>query len=277
MLREQRLDAVDIMTPPSLHGQLCRLAADAGVAILCQKPLAPSWAEARAIQQDLGDRVRWMVHENWRFRPHYRQVHKWLQEGAIGRLRGGNLQVRSSGLLAGPDGVRPALARQPLLGRLPRLMLAEVLVHHLDVACWLAPVREVLRASISYAAASVPGETAAEVLLTDASGTMTFHISGDLADPSAPATLCDRLHLVGDTGEIRLDQSGLRLDSESACRSSAVDFESDYRGSYSGAISHFVDCLATGRPFESTPAWHVRILALVERAYALAGHEPRQG
>lgn len=271
LLREQRLDAVDIMTPPALHGQHCRMAADAGVAILCQKPLASDWAEARAIERDLGNRVRWMVHENWRFRPHYRQVHRWLQEGVIGRLRSGQLQVRSSGLLAGQDGVRPALARQPLLGQLPRLMLAEVLVHHIDVACWLVPVREVVRAQIARAVASLPGETAAELVLADAGGSVTFEVSGDMADASAPATLRDRLHLRGDSGEIRLDDSGLQLDAAGLSRSLPVDFDLDYRLSYAGAIGHFADCLASGRPFESAPGWHVGIQSLVERAYAMAG------
>ena len=271
LLRAQPLDAVDIMTPPELHGQHCRLAASAGVAILCQKPLAPSWSEARAIAQDLGARVRWMVHENWRFRPHYRQVQRWLQDGAIGRLRSGRLEVRSSGLLVGPDGMRPALVRQPLLGRLPRLMLAEVLIHHLDIACWLSPARELRRAITAHAIPALPGETAAEVLLADAADTLSFEVSGDMADPSAPETLRDRMWLHGNAGEIRLDENGLHLDSHGLRESMFVDFDVDYRRSYAGAIAHFAECLSAGRPFEAKPDWHLGLLALVERVYEMAG------
>ena len=41
LIREQP-DFIDIITPPQSHLELCRLAAEKGVNIICQKPLAPS-------------------------------------------------------------------------------------------------------------------------------------------------------------------------------------------------------------------------------------------
>ena len=72
MLERERLDAIDVATPRE---------------ILSQKPLAPTLAEAASLVADIGGRVRLMVHENWRFRPHYRRIAGWLRDGHIGEIR----------------------------------------------------------------------------------------------------------------------------------------------------------------------------------------------
>src|SRR5687767_3301712 len=46
MLDVERPDFLDIITPPETHLDLCRLAAERGIAVICQKPLAPSFEEA---------------------------------------------------------------------------------------------------------------------------------------------------------------------------------------------------------------------------------------
>src|SRR5437868_3400371 len=42
MLDHEKLDAVDIASPRETHVAMCQLAASKGLAILCQKPLAPN-------------------------------------------------------------------------------------------------------------------------------------------------------------------------------------------------------------------------------------------
>jgi predicted dehydrogenase len=74
MLDRARPDALDIAAGHDAHAALCEAAASRGVAILCQKPLAPTLDAARRIVAVVGDRVRLMVHENWRHRPQCRQV-----------------------------------------------------------------------------------------------------------------------------------------------------------------------------------------------------------
>ncbi len=88
MLDVVRPDALDIAAGHEAHAALCEIAAQRGVAILCQKPLAPTLEAAQRIVASVGDRVRLMVHENWRhWRPYYRQAQAWLADGAIGELR----------------------------------------------------------------------------------------------------------------------------------------------------------------------------------------------
>jgi D-apiose dehydrogenase len=53
MLEREKLDAVDIASPRETHVAMCELAAAKGLAILCQKPLAPTLCEAQALVQNL--------------------------------------------------------------------------------------------------------------------------------------------------------------------------------------------------------------------------------
>src|SRR5688572_23600515 len=49
MFDAERPDFVDIITGPVSHLEICRLAADRGIHVMCQKPLAPTYAEATAL------------------------------------------------------------------------------------------------------------------------------------------------------------------------------------------------------------------------------------
>lgn len=263
-----RLDAVDIMTPPASHAALCGAAAAAGVAILCQKPLAPTWQEADGIARDVGDRVRLMVHENWRFRPHYRQIAAWLRGGAIGTWRSCTIGVRSSGLLPDASGRLPALERQPLLARLPRLMIAEVLVHHIDLALWFFGELQVVSAWTRRQVPEVMGESAAQIVLQCPDGRSVV-LEGDMADASCGPSLRDSVSIQGEGGRIVLSGDRLALHG-GRTEHRMVDFAADYQRSYDSAIRHFALSLLQAAPFETPPAWHLQVLQRAEDAYRCA-------
>jgi predicted dehydrogenase len=56
MIADPRVQAVVVVTPPSLCHQICLAAVDAGKAILIEKPLAPTGSEARAMVDAAGRR-----------------------------------------------------------------------------------------------------------------------------------------------------------------------------------------------------------------------------
>jgi hypothetical protein len=118
MLERERmnLDAIDVATPRETHAPICRLAADRGLAIICQKPLAPTFAEAASLVADVGGRVRLMVHDNWRFRPHYRRIGRWLREGRVGEIRTVTMALFTSGLIADASGRAPRSIVSPVRG-----------------------------------------------------------------------------------------------------------------------------------------------------------------
>lgn len=271
MIAAERPDALDIAAPVTTHGMLCRLAAENGVHILCQKPLDEDVRAARQVVADVGTRVRFMVHENWRFRPHYRQVGTWLAAGRIGTVDGVRFAVRSSGLVADATGRLAALDRQPFLADLRRLLVFEVLTHHLDVLRWLFGDLSVVRAALRRVCDRVRGEDCARLDLENANG-VPIRLEGSLTEPDAPSAIADHLHIEGRLGSIRLEHTALRLDA-AIPESREWAFEALYAASFQGALEEFVDGLSQNRRFETEASDSVPVLQLVEDVYAAADRD----
>ncbi len=264
MLDATRPDALDIAAPLSAHVPLCQLAIDRGVHVLCQKPLAPTLAEARKLAQAAAGRVRLMVHENWRFRAHYRAIRRWLDDGLIGDPVSCTMQVRSSGLIADERGELPALVRQPSLRTLSRLMIGEVLVHHLDVLRWLLGPLAVVAARTKRVCRAVAGEDVALVVL-EGRGVFVV-LEGNFSVPGAPAAPIDRLDIAGSEGMLSLDGNVARVTGRNA-QAATFDLLAGYADSYAAAIEHFASAVQTGAPFETDVRDNLLTLALVEQSY----------
>ena len=87
LLADPRIDAVYLPLPNDLHARWIRAAADAGKHVLCEKPLALDAAEAEAVRVYCEERgVLLMEAFMYRFHPAWAEVHRLLEEGAIGRL-----------------------------------------------------------------------------------------------------------------------------------------------------------------------------------------------
>jgi predicted dehydrogenase len=278
MLDQVRPDVLDIASPRDTHVAWAEAAAARGIAILCQKPMAPTLDQGIAMVRRVGGQARLMVHENWRFRPWYRTVRRWLDAGDLGELRAFGLSTISSGLLPDADGRRPALERQPFMARERRLMIAEVLIHHLDVARFLCGPLRVVAARAAKTVQDVVGETQAAIFLETARG-MPVVVSGNMAASGFPPTARDRLEIFGSRASIVLEGSVLRLLGP-APRQENLDLAAGYQESFDSTIRHFVDGLATGAKFETDPDDNLETLRLVEHAYWAAGRhaiEPDRG
>jgi predicted dehydrogenase len=261
------VDAIDIAAPREFHAPLCRLAARRGLAILCQKPLAPTLQEAEAVVADIGS-ARLMVHENWRFRPHYRTVREWLRADEIGAVRNATLALRTSGLLPDNTGALPALLRQPMLATLDRMLVMEVLIHHIDTLRFLLGPLTLESAELERNCPAIRGEDWAELRLRTADGG-TVMLCGDFTAEDGPPEQMDRLHISGTTGTIQLQGSQLTLRGRSE-QSISLDLAANYSASYRGAIAHFLDRLGDGGDFETGVLDNLETLRIVEAAYVLA-------
>ena len=88
LIARDDVDVVDICTPPGTHAQIAQEAAAAGKAVLCEKPLALSYAEAAAA---LAAVTRAGVHNavgfNYRRLPAIALMRRMIAEGAVGEIR----------------------------------------------------------------------------------------------------------------------------------------------------------------------------------------------
>ncbi|MCI0621499.1 MAG: Gfo/Idh/MocA family oxidoreductase [Acidobacteria bacterium] len=269
MLAAEEINALDIASPRETHATWIEAAAKRGINVLCQKPLTPTLAEAEALIQRLDRTVRLMVHENWRFRPWYRELGRWLAAGELGDVLLGQLVTLDSSLLPDADGRRPALDRQPFMANETRLMISEALIHHLDVMRFLCGPLRVVSARAAHTLAGIKGETLATIFLETASGAPLV-VGGTLAAPGFPPRAEDRLEIVGSRASAVLANADLRLLGPTS-RGERYDIDAGYQASFDNAIAHFVDCLETGAPFETGPADNLETLRLVEHAYLAAG------
>jgi predicted dehydrogenase len=261
-------DAVDIAAPMEHHAPICRLAAARGVSIICQKPLCPTYREARALVDEIGDRVRFMVHENWRFRPHYRRIRSWLDAGRIGTPRAFTMEVLSSGLLPDrADAPPPALRRQPFFACMPRLAVLESLIHQLDTLRFLLGELSVAGALLARISDRVVGEDTAMVLLESRGGAIGT-LSGSMSVPGLPPRSGDLLRLIGDRATITFRDWMLSCSEDE----SVERFEPDaaYQAAFDAVIEQFVEGLCSGAPVETSARENLATLALVEDVYRRA-------
>lgn len=269
MLERTRPDAVDIATPVATHAPLVREALRCGAHALCQKPLCPTLDEALALVGDLPRAPRLMVHENWRFRPWYRRVAQWLREERVGIVRQVAMSSLGSGLLPDREGRRPALVRQAYLANERRLIVADALIHHLDVLRFLLGPLRVTAAATARGCDVVVGETCATAMLVDERGSAVL-IEGNMAARGYPPRPRDRLEILGDDGRILLEGDQLALEAQTQ-ECLALDLDAGYQACFGAAIAHFVDCVAKQQPFETSPEDNIETLRLVEAIYELAG------
>lgn len=87
VLADPEVDAVYIATPHHLHAENTIAAAQAGKAILCEKPFTLTVADTeRAIAAVRAAGVFFMEAFMYRCHPQTRQAREWLRNGAIGRI-----------------------------------------------------------------------------------------------------------------------------------------------------------------------------------------------
>ena len=272
MLAAGNIDALDVAAPRAAHAGLVRLAARHGIPVLCQKPLAPTLMEAEALVAEIGTRTRLMVHENWRFRAYYRDAATWLRNGAIGPVHAARLEVLTSGTLPDAEGRYPALERQPFMRTERRMLVAEVLIHHLDTLRMLLGPMAVTSSVLSRTCEAMAGEDGAVIQLRTQAGA-AVQLFASFAAHGHPPGAMDRLEILGQRGAIRLDGPVLsRSGPDPAER--RYDLGQTYQGSYDATLAAFVDRLADGQPFETSPEDNLETLRIVEDCYRLSPWRP---
>jgi predicted dehydrogenase len=87
--RERGIDAVTISTPDHTHGVIAMAALQAGKHVYCQKPLARTLSEVRALERAAAQRPRQATQmgNQGHAGEGTRQIREWVEAGAIGPVR----------------------------------------------------------------------------------------------------------------------------------------------------------------------------------------------
>ena len=170
LLRREKPDFVDIITDVGTHRQFVELAAAHRTPVICQKPLAPTLADARAMEAACRQAdVPLLVHENWRWQTPLRELKRVLDSGVIGRVFRARVTYANS---------FPVFANQPFLKELEQFILTDIGTHILDTARMLFGEARTLYCRTARVHADIRGEDVATVMLGLASGaTVTCEMS----------------------------------------------------------------------------------------------------
>ena len=275
MLDREKLDFIDVITPPATHAAIVAAAAARGVHVICQKPLAPSYDEARAIVDGCQQaNVRMMVHENFRFQPWHRQIRRMIEHGEIGQVH--TLACRCR--MGDGWGEDAYLARQPYFRDYSRLFMYETGVHFIDVYRYLAG--EITRVTAWHRRLNpvIRGEDAATVVFEFAHGALGQLDANRYNEPVAanvdPRYTFGTFLIEGDRGGLSLDTQGQLTLRQLGEQPQAVPYLHERRDFAGDCVyytqRHFAECMLNGATFETDGRDYLKTLAVQEAVYASA-------
>jgi len=284
MLEKEKPDFVDIITPPPTHLQMCKAAADLGIDVICQKPLAPTFKEAQEIVDYTNKAgIRFMVHENWRFQPWYREIKRLLEAGTIGDKIHSMIFRSRMGDGWGEDAY---LSRQPYFRDYPRLLVYETGVHFIDTFRYLASLDpsatggagEIKRvyAILKKLNPVIAGEDSGILMFEFESGAIGVWDANRYNESNYdnPRYTFGEFLVDGNGGSIRLYSDG-RLTIQKLSKAEKQHRYNPSKHGFAGDCCytiqrHFIDRISDGGPFETNGPNYLRTLAVQEAVYTSA-------
>jgi predicted dehydrogenase/kynurenine formamidase len=277
-LNNEAIDFVDIATPPPGRLELVKHAIALGLPIICQKPLAADFATAQQILAlAASSPAPFMVHENFRFQPWYREIKKLLQSGIIGHKLH-TLTMRSR--MGDGWGEQAYLARQPYFRTMPRLLVHETGIHFVDTFRYLAGEIVDCSAQLRRLNPLIAGEDAGRLTFrfeSGAEGLWDANRYNESLSDDFRYTFGELL-VESDGGSIWLDFDGsIRI--KQLGQPPILHPYTPGRQGFGGDCvyacqQHFLDVLDGKAICETSPAEYEKSLRVVEALYASA--KPRQ-
>jgi predicted dehydrogenase len=197
LLKNEKLDFIDIITDVDTHEKFTLLGAKYDVDVICQKPLAPGYEAAKRMMKATKDAgVRFYVHENYRWQPQFRRVKEILDSGVIGNA----FRCETAFLTA-----FPLFETQPFLAELEEFALTDQGSHQFDVLRFLFGEAETIYCEKQTVNPTIKGEDVTTSVLKMKNGVVCIQkisFSSPLEKEIFPQTT---LLIEGNKGSIRLD------------------------------------------------------------------------
>jgi predicted dehydrogenase len=272
MLAEAKPDLVDIATRMDTHLALATQCARAGTAMIVQKPLAPSFAEAAGIvaaAREAG--VFLAVHENFRYQAAMLRVGELLEAGAIGTPNWARIAFRT-----GID----VYQNKPYFYDEKRLVILDLGIHLLDLARVFMGEVETVFCQAQRRNPRVRAEDTATIMLRHLGGAASV-VECTYEARRLPLAKAEAfVEIEGSEGAVLLDrQLQLTITSRGELsRQDLVPPDFDYtdpaahiaRQSVLETSSHILKAYQSGQPAATSGDDNLKTFALVEAAYRSA-------
>jgi len=196
LLTKEQVDFVDIITDVDTHSRFVHLAAQFAKPVICQKPMAPSLAEAEKMVATCHAANVWFaIHENWRWQTPIRELQKILATGVIGKPFRARIDYINS---------FPVFENQPFLKTVEQFIMADMGSHIFDVARFLFGDATRVFAQTNQVTPGIAGEDVATVLMrmqSDAIVTCNLSYASRVEHDRFPEAF---IHIEGNLGALEL-------------------------------------------------------------------------
>ncbi|WP_404305275.1 cyclase family protein [Neorhodopirellula lusitana] len=268
------LDFVDIATGPTGRLELLEQVIGRGLPVICQKPLAnDEQCAAKILEMAQSSGQPFMVHDNFRFQPWYREIKQLIDQGVIG----GHVHTITMRTRMGDGwGDDAYLDRQPYFQTMPRLLIQETGVHFIDIFRYLGGEVTECSATLRRLNPVIAGEDAGVMTLRFENGLTATWDANRYNEPSCdnPRYTFGEMWIEGDGGSLSLDSDGMihvhplgKPEFKHPYTPSKLGFAGDCV--YACQV-HFRDVLDGKAACETSPAEYGKTLRAVEAVYESA-------
>ena len=197
LLKNEDLDFVDILTDVDTHLKFTKMAAQKGLDVVCQKPMAANYEDAKSMVQICQrENVKLFINENFRWQIPIRRVKEIVDSGKIGEVFKARVSFCSA---------FPVFDNQPFLAELDQFIITDVGSHILDICRFFMGEATTLHCETQTINPRIKGEDVANVFMTMQSGAHCYvemSYASILQKEVFPQTL---VLIEGSKGSVRLD------------------------------------------------------------------------
>ena len=235
------VDAVAVLTPTDTHRRLVEVAAEHGLDVVCEKPVARTLAGADAIRAAVESTgITFMAAHVVRFDPAYAEAKARVDDGVVGTPG-----VARTKRAFGFEGARGWFDDFEASGG----VLLDLAIHDFDYLRWtLGPVERVFTRQVDWTDAGTSDVSLS--LLRFESGAVAHVEAWAVEGPSVPFSTA--FEIAGDDGHLAFDLDDVRplvrygADGVSTPRDPVGDDLPLERDAYYRQLEHFVECVRTG-------------------------------
>lgn len=238
-------------TPPQVHAAVNHTAFDHRLPVLCEKPISDDyedavWTVARAETEG----IPFMVAENYRRAPAMRRVKELIDGGAIGTLTAMHCDL-----------YQPYYTEKPYFVQMTHPLLADVVVHHLDLMRHLtgSEGRRIYAHGYSPQGSWHPGNVALDLVL-EMEGGVRATLVGSLVTGGAETGWPGHWRIEGTDGTIAVAGDEIQVSVGGVPSQTFADVSSDRS---CGPLDDFLLLLDGKEGIESTGTDYIKTQALV--------------